>query len=328
MILIGSRALEYYIPLNRKLHDWDFIATEPDLEKFNKTFGKYLVKQTETSVIYDINGDIVEITKALTSTDHHLFYYIEDIKLTPFGYARIPSFQKLYDIKKATAMCIDEPKHKYDLVLMELQDKHKFQRDSDFFKARLAEIQARQAKSNKVMFDFFHKYKDLPEYVRHDRLHTMIADLLDLNIPTYQRITVAETDISEALFNKLSHEQKISLMVEEVLVLNLERYLIPQIVEHGANYRVIDKFYRNNEAESVYKILKYVCLKGLKTEKDYIVNFGKANFFEIEREWIAAKEKIKAKGGLPDSFFMELFELRKKYKNNEVVGLHNDPRKL
>jgi hypothetical protein len=325
MILIGSRALNHYMDLNRPMHDWDFIMDEYELTTFDSLYKHYKVKETNYSIIYDIQGNIVEIRnpKNLDPTDKELLelnqYCGEFYTETPFlCRAVVPKIQFLYDIKKSTKLCIDEPKHSHDLNLIE---KHfDIHLETNFFKRRLAETKERTDKSNKVKYDFFHKYH-IPEYVLHDRLHDMIADLLDMNYPTYKRITVADTDISEELFNKLTHEQKISLMMEESLVLNLERWFIPQMVENGINYRLIDKFYNNNEAMPTYLILKHVCVKGLKGEADYITKFSRLHFFEIEKEWIKAKEKIKSKKGFPTWFFNELFELRKQYKQGNKVGI-------
>ncbi len=329
MILLGSRALEYYFSLNRPLHDWDFLMSQEEIRVFDLVYKPYFVKKTAYSLIYDIKGEIVEIRNPFTldATDKELLNKeFPHKKTTPFGFARVPDIQTLYDVKKSTAFCIDEPKHHYDLNLFD-QKSNIYQLDSntEFFRNRLNETKIRCEKSKKVKYDFFHKLGHLPEYILHDRLHDLYADLLDLNIPTYQRITTAETNISEELFNQLTHQQKISLMVEETLVLNLERWFVPQMVENGINHRLIDMFYNNNEAMPTYQILKHVCITGLKGEADYITNFARANFFEIEKEWILAKQKIRKKHGFPQWFFTELFQLRSKYRNGEKVGFHHKP---
>lgn len=321
MILIGSQALNFYKTLPRKLHDTDLISTQEELEDFNKTWGKYLVKSTDYSFIYDIHGNIFEIRNpnTLDETDKMLLEMEHpNVMATEYGVWDIPSIQTLFDIKLATSSVIKEPKHQYDLDF--ISNNFEVKLLSDFYFKRLKETEERFEKSGKKLHDFFHKYH-IPEYIYHDRLHTMLADLLDLNIPTYQRITIAETDISENLFNNLNHEQKINLMVEESLVLNLERWFIPQMIENGINYKLIDHFYNNNEAMPTYLILKYVNLTGLKGEAKYITNFGKANFFEIEKSWIKAKEKIKSKGGFPSWFFQELFNLREAYKKGVNVDI-------
>lgn len=321
MILIGSRALEYYLPLNRKCHDYDLIMSEQEYNEFKQKYTKYWVKTTSYSHIYDIDGIIIEVRNPLTldPTDNHLLEEPWSLSIkTPIGFAKVPSIQCLYDIKKATAECIDEPKHTYDQLFIERYFPE-VNRNTLFYQLRLKETDRRTKVASKVEYDFFHKYH-LPEYIKHDRLHEIFADLLNISIPTYKRITVAETDISKELFDKLTHEQKISLMVEESLVLNLERWLIPQMIENGINYRLIDKFYNNNEAMPTYLILKHVCVKGLKGEASFITDFSRNNFFEIEQEWCKAKEVIKSKGGFPNSFFDELFKLRKRYLSGEKIG--------
>jgi len=322
MILIGSRALNYYIPLNRVMHDWDLIMSQKSYESFDALFSKFKVKETDYSIIYDIKGEIFEVRnpKTLDDSDQILLNNKCDAISTPVGWINVPSLDVLYDIKVATASHIKEPKHSNDVKLMEEHYPYLKDRCSDFYIQRYNEIEERVKKSNKIKYDFFHKYH-IPEYIYHDRLHDMIADLLDLNIPTYKRITVADTDISEECFSKLTHAQKVSLMMEESLVLNLERWFIPQMIENGINYRLIDKFYNNNEAMPTYLILKHVCLTGLKGEATWITEFSRANFFEIEKEWQSAKIKIKEKGGFPTWFYNELFDIRNRFKKGEKVAL-------
>lgn len=320
MILIGSRALNKYVPLKRKLHDWDILASQEEVDKFDQKYSQFLVKKTADNIIYDIRGAVVEFKNpsTLEPSDVELLNSQHD-RIVDSGLGRvwIPSIQTLYDIKKATANHIHELKHKHDLNCIKEHFPNLIE-DTTLYWLRNNEIKLRIEKSGLVKYEFFHKYH-IPEYILHDRLHDLFANLLELKIPTYQRITVAETDISEELFNNLTHGQKISLMVEEVLVLNLERWFIPQMIENGINYRLVDMFYNNNEAMPTYLILKHVCLKGLKGEKEYITNFTKANFFEIEQEWIKAKQKIRNKYGFPNWLFNEIFDLRKRYRNGEKI---------
>lgn len=322
MVIIGSQALNYYIPLSRKIHDIDFIMSEEELFDWNKEYGKYWVKTTNYSHIYDVEGNIVEIRnpKFLDATDRELLDNSYSFFMIPtmFGPACIPSIQLLYDIKKSTALCIDEPKHKADQRLIETCFEVK--QDTPFFVSRLEETMNRSNTSKKKMYDFFHRYK-IPEYIQHDRLHSLFADLVGLNMPTYARLTIDDTNISEELFNRLTHQQKVSLMAEESLVLAMERWFIPQMIENGINHRLIDMFYNNNEAMPTYHILKHVNITGLKGEAPYIVEFGRQNFFEIEQLWIQYKNQIKEAKGFPQWFFNEIFELRKRKLNNEAVGL-------
>lgn len=320
MVIIGSKALNFYINPERTLHDTDLIMTQDELIAFNNHYNKYWVKTTNYSHVYDIEGDIVEVRNPqyLDATDKMLLNETFQQKTFMYGIAGVPTIQLLYDIKKSTALCIDEPKHKHDVELIEKN--FPVVKNTVFFQKRLEETKLRTDKSKKNMYDFFHKYK-LPEYVLHDRIHDMFADILGLNMPTYKRLTVDDTNISEELFNKLTHEQKVSLMAEESLVLSMERWFIPRMIEDGINYRLIDMWFNNNEAMPPYLILKHVNIKGLKGEAPYIVDFGRKYFFEIEQKWIEYRQKIRDNDGIPVWFLNELFTLRKKYLNKENVAI-------
>ncbi len=325
MLLVGSKALEQYIDLGRVTHDWDIYMSSKEYEGFYLNFGNFLVKETKHSRLFEINGEIFEIKEEsqFTPSDLELYKCFTTKRLeTPIGTVKVPYIQFLYDLKKATANHIHEPKHKYDLELIEkwMPFFTTIRGESQFYKLRDQETKERIQKEKKVKYDFFHKYH-IPEYVVHDDLHVIIADLLDIKIPTYQRITVAETEIAEECFNRLTYDQKISLMVEESLVLALERWFIPQMVEGGINYKLVDMFYNNNEAMPTYQILKHCNITGLKGEAEYITNFSRENFFAIEKSWQEAKTIIKSKNGFPSEFYNQLFGIRTKYKNGEKVAL-------
>lgn len=325
MVLIGSKALEEKIKdIGRITHDYDVLMSKIEWAEFHANYHQYLIKNVKDVYLYEIpNIGIVEVLHefGFTKSDKDLYNFCSFETDLPFGRVSVPEIGTLFDIKKATAEFIDEPKHKYDLDLM--VKNYPFlgiREDTEFYKLRREEIKTRIEKQDKVKYDFFHKYH-IPEYIKHDYLHELIADLIDIKLPTYQRITSAEVDIAESLFNKLTHEQKISLMVEESLVLALERWYIPQMIENGINAKLIDIFYNDNEGLPTYKILKHCCITGLKGEAEYITTFARENFFEIEREWRKAKEIINTKkNGFPQSFYDKLFELRDKYKKGEKVG--------
>lgn len=325
MVVVGSKALETYFPIERIAHDWDLWMDNVEYQSFKQLYSMFFIKEVGNNAIFDFKHTVVEVKIMLNSseTDRIIFYgsnLIGKTMETPWGSAFVPSLQNLHDMKRSTALCIDEPKHHHDLKLMYQKTCYLENNNTILFEMRLKETRDRLAASRKVKFDFFHKYH-IPEYILHDNLHEVIAKLLNISIPTYQRITVAETDIAEELFNKLTHEQKISLMVEESLVLGLERWFIPQMVENGINFRLIDLFDSNSESSPTYLILKHCCITGLKGEAEYITNFSRTNFFEIEKAWQAAKSVIKSKNGFPVDFYNQLFEIRAKYKQGEKVAL-------
>lgn len=321
MILIGSKALQQYIPnLGRIIHDWDLLMHDDEYVQFIEQYLKYLIKAVKNTFLYEIPDlGIVEIShvNGWEPSDWRLLDNGFSFLGTPFGKVCVPNLQILFEMKKATAEFINEPKHNYDLKLIQSLVSKDI---TPFYEMRRNEIKTRIEKENKIKYDFFHKYH-IPEYIRHDYLHEVIADLIDVKLPTYVKITTAETDITEQLFNNLTHEAKVSLMAEESLVLILERWFIPQMIEKGINFKLLDIFFNNNEGLPTYNILKHCCITGLKGEAEYITNFSRANFFEIEKLWVNYKQKIKNKGGFPKEFYDMIFVLRDKYKQGEKVAL-------
>lgn len=334
MLLVGSRALLTYLPLNRVLHDWDIWMSDSEFSEFNTKYKEFMVKSTNKSTLFDINGEIVEIKtpSQFEPTDEEIYHeslWSKNQIETPFGKCRVPSIQLIHDMKAATAEFVSEWKHNYDLKLIEKH--YEIQKESSLYLQRLAETEKRVNASKKNKHSFFHrnqvmeeKIATIPEYIEHDRLHELITNAIgEHKLPTYKRITTADTDIAEELFNNLTYSQKIDLMVEESLVLALERWFIPQMVEKGINAQLIPMFYRNNEASPSYRLLHHTCIKGLKGEAPYITAFARENFNVIEKKWIWAKQRIYLNEGFPQHFYNELFELRERYKKGEKVGLHH-----
>lgn len=323
MVLIGSRALQHYIPnIGRVVHDWDFMVSKKELEKFHSTYSQHLIKTVNGVTLYEIPSiGVVELScvEGWMPSDFLMYEACLELTETFFGKALVPPLNMLYEMKLATAEFIKEPKHEHDVELMEVECVKFGEKYSEFYHMRRAEIKARLEKETKVKYDFFHKYH-IPEYIKHDYLHEVIVDLIGQALPTYIKITTAETDIGEELFNRLTHQEKVSLMAEESLVLALERWFVPQMVENGINFKLLEVFDNNNEGLPTYKILKHCCITGLKGEAEYITNFSRANFFEIEKLWIDYKQKIKEKGGFSSDFYCIIFKLREDYKKGINVA--------
>lgn len=338
MLLVGSKALLAYMPVNRIIHDWDIWMTMEEFNQFLVNNTQFLVKETSHSFVFDIHDEIVEIKteKQFTPNDKKIWEltlfdpYHNSIE-TPWGKCRVPSIDIIYDMKCATALCIDEWKHHFDKAAIERGYPCCIQENSELFKERLVETQIRVKESKKNLHGFFHKnaHKEtkiatIPEYIVHDRLHELISDLTTGTVPTYTRIVTGDYKPSKELFDKLTFMQKVDLMVEESIVLALERWFIPQMVENGINHKLVDRFYSNNEASPTYMLLKHVNIKGLIGEEPYITQFGRDNFAVIEKRWVKMKNDIYGNGGFPRWFFDEIFVLRDKYRNGEKVGIHNN----
>lgn len=319
MLLIGSQALKHYVKLDRILHDWDIMMLREDFENWKtRTQNQWKhIKSVGATHIYEFGNIILEIhtDDGFTKSDIILMENTPKYGLvqSPVGMIHIPALQDLYDLKKSTAVYIDEPKHKSDQKLIE--DTFRLDNDTELYKLRLEETRIRVEKQDKIKYQFFHKYH-IPEYIKHDYLHEVIADGMSLPYPTYKRIINADVEVCQELFDKLTYDEKVSLMVEESLVLALERWMVPQMVERGINYKLIEWFFNDNEGLPTYQLLKHCCITGLKGEAEFITSFARENFFEIEKVWKAAKHQIKNKGGLSVEFYDKLFKVRDSYKLN------------
>lgn len=337
MLLVGSKALQAYMPVDRIIHDWDIWMSRTEFNQFLVKNTQFLVKETASSFVFDIHGEIVEIKteQQFTPNDRKIWeltmFDPHHNKIeTPWGTCRVPSIDIIYDMKCATAACIDEWKHHYDKKKIEEGYPCSIQQNSELFQERLVETKTRVEKSKKNLHGFFHKNSHnetkiatIPEYIAHDRLHELISDLTTGSVPTYTRIVTGDYKPDIELFRKLTFMQKVDLMVEESLVLALERWFIPQMVERGINHKLIDRFFSNNEASPTYMLLKHVNIKGLIGEEPEITEFGRSHFNVIEKRWVVYKQKILSAGGFPKWFFDELFVLREKYNKGEKVGLHH-----
>lgn len=337
MLLVGSRALDFYLPIDRVIHDWDLWMSQDEFNQFLVKYTQFLVKETPSSYVFDIHGEIVEIKNEAQFTpndkriwDESMAHPYKNTLETAWGTCVLPNIQTVYVMKCATALCIDEWKHHYDKKKIEEGYPCSIEENTDLFKERLAETQARVEKSKKNLHSFFHKnsHKEtkiatIPEYIVHDRLHEIISDLTTKTVPTYTRIVTGDYKPDMELYKRLTFEQKVDLMAEESLVLALERWFIPQMVENGINYKLVERFYNNNEASATYMLLKHVNIKGLIGEEPEITQFGRDNFAVIEKRWLEMKEMIRKNGGFPKWFFDEIFVLRDKYRKGEKVGIHH-----
>ena len=162
MLLVGSKALQTYIQLNRVIHDWDIWMMGKEFRQFEEKYKKYQVKETPYCFVYDIRGTIVEVKPEYKFTANDKEIYIQQMYSkneieTPFGKCRVPDLQTIYDMKKATAKCIDEWKHGYDLNLLETKAGKQLIPETKIYLKRLEETQERVKQSKKNKFGFFHK---------------------------------------------------------------------------------------------------------------------------------------------------------------------------
>ncbi len=194
MILIGSSAIKYWYPdFPRKPKDKDYaVASLKGLQSSKEI--EYLVNPVlinyypECSSINSKYHKVLPLNALYTLKMSHMFWDINWNK-------------HLYDIQWLKSKgCKVIPNLFYDLYDY-WNDYHSKNKRSDL----------------KMTADKFFDNALKCEY-DHDWLHTLIKP-----VPTFNKVLIGEVEVSEEKFNKLSYQEKIDLVQEEVYVMAWER---------------------------------------------------------------------------------------------------------
>lgn len=315
MVLVGSTALSAYVDIGRVCNDYDLWVL--DWDQLPESITKHkLVKNTERSRIYLTGSGVVDITKIVDPTDIEIYNRTvssetEHSLWTPVGSFPIPFVEDMMTITLVSAQCYDRAKYKSDYQKIQLKYPTLLVFESPLTLARLAETKARLDSSKGNKEEFFHKY-DLPEHIEHDLLHVWVAEFMGLDRPTYEYFIEDDTTPSKQFFDNLDHSRKVSRFVEESLVLSWERWLVPQLVEHGLMFKPIYRNYfnLNNVNCPPRQLLNHVCIRGLRDEKPFMREFGTAYFTDIEKLYLEVLNDMKVKG-LPKPLLDKVRQIRR-----------------
>ena len=196
-VLIGSAAINYYDPsiLNRKSKDNDYLAME-------------------RSIISELGSDFINGEGILDKYDFK---------------SDIASLDEIYTLKVSHSPWVITPnswqKHLKDIKSLKENGAHIVQELHDIC---YAEWEKRKGKKkvnlNQDKEEFFNG--NVRRIYDHDSIHASVA--FNDN-PMYMRILVdgEEVKTSKQKFFSLTHNEKVQLVREEVMVLSLERDLIP-----------------------------------------------------------------------------------------------------
>jgi len=239
MILIGSKALKYWIPTGRIGVDWDLIATKDELNQLiainDVSFNKSLHNGEKHHLI--INGEKLEIELLTHNSSNELIDVIADNKIIKiFGIeTRVANLPTLMMIKKAH---LNWPiawwKHIKDYHDIKNQNPEVLEIHHKILKLRMKETEARQKKLVKPNLmvsneEFFGKsQRVIGRLYKHDDLHfsTCFYDR-----PLYEKLkydkSLAWCD--QQLFNTLNYLDKVRCVQEEAFAIALERKIIPAL---------------------------------------------------------------------------------------------------
>lgn len=240
LVLIGSQALKAHGLLNREPYDWDFIVLEyPITSAWTRSSGNNRCYSTR-----DANGRI-EITFGKDGNSDSIFYNNVDhsnVVETPYGPATLPTLEELYLLKLAHLVSdYNWYKHVQDMWILQEAIGESFESIilqkpwyNYFFKLRRAETLKRvnhktPRLKNTDSKEFF--TDNVTYHFVHDDVHKVVA--LEKE-PAYKRIlkTEGSVECSKKKFEALPFKHQLACVVEECMVIALERFIIPANLGH------------------------------------------------------------------------------------------------
>lgn len=247
MLLVGSKALNYYTPKEYK--DIDFLATMNEVEHFKEILNpeKIINKEDIITFINISKNDIfdrdniefllIDNSEPLTNYYNLLDNHIFEIK--------VATKEILFSIKKSHIYYpIKFNKHIIDYnILYELcngVDKLK-----DITKSHNKQVEQRLGKLktpklNKSTDEFFAQSEGfIKSYFVHDDIHLMVAHE---ERPIFEKLQENKDSVwcSKDLWNNLTYEQQIQCVLEEAYVISLERLILPFLYDGKRYYSALD----------------------------------------------------------------------------------------
>lgn len=236
MILIGSKAIKFHVPEWRQPLDTDLVGTYEEAEEYQKKHRPkvcYPISSGDSIYMKFANGEITEIEVAWQGSRAEKFINFvmqesDTVCLAP-GKLYVPSLDVLYLLKMSHRHKKDSPWFKKTmddiLALRKLgakirpeHQKYYEQRQRDTYHNTLPKL-------NQSKKDFFSE--DQVPYVHdHDATHWAVKFLAK---PAYMFFKEDESEVavSREMFEALPEEIKLYSVVEEAMVLAIERALTP-----------------------------------------------------------------------------------------------------
>lgn len=246
MFLIGSRALKHHYSNAREPKDYDFIATEKEVDQF---LSRYQYKDTskhykKRRALIDVNGKKISFEFDLVerSPSSKLIYNNSNSKIVEDTLLqldlRIATPETLFFIKKShITFPIHWWKNIYDYHFLwdKLKDKDYPEWNGQILNIRYQEIRNRFNKKeidfNLSNQEFFKKSEEkVKRFVDHDSLHWAIK-FYDEPLFLEAKDDPDRAELSSGAVLEMTDEHKIQMIQEEVMALSLEREIIPALIK-------------------------------------------------------------------------------------------------
>jgi hypothetical protein len=274
MLLTGSRALDHYINRKSEKSDWDFIASEEELNKINLSFcGKDSIKVDNVEFL---NRKALNNNKFVGSCEVFFLQnsFVKD-NVWWFNYS-VCTPEELYIQKRShihRPLKFIKHIHELELIKKECKDIGTWPVNSSLLKERTKLTKDKYGDKvpslNKTNEDFFDD--PVTKYYVHDDLHEVVAYY---DRPLYERLKVdgSMAKCEKDLWNELSHEDKVNCVREEAYVIALERFIIPHLIK-GERHR--------NQYFAFYAALEKICST---LTSGWFRDFAIDNYFEIKND--------------------------------------------
>lgn len=247
-IIIGSSAFRFYFRDFRRPQDIDLYVNSDWENPFSdfKTHGanRLFANNFEIKVIRE---DFFSESDLTILSDKNT-----DTLETEIGHIRVCSLELNCAIKIASSEH-KNPKHKEDLVflnrkldLQKIENKYK-----SFIEQRKQEIFGRRLQK-----DFFNRFK-IVRFLEHDYIHILAARSMYGSKPILEEIVRQETEVSRELFLSLPYKKQLRALLEESVVLALERNILIPSNDLFSNPRIfIYAIHQLNRLAGRYQTVK------------------------------------------------------------------------
>jgi hypothetical protein len=271
ILLTGSRAFDFWKCNKESNSDWDFIASEEEVNKLGLSFdGKDSIRWDNVEFLNReaLNNEAFigsNINSYFSVNNEFLFNYnicsIEELYIQKRSHVwRTQKFSRnIMQLEKLKEECLDLYECIPSLDNPILKDRIKLTKEK--YGHRVPSLY----KSNE---DFFND--NVTKYYVHDDIHKVMAHY---DIPLYEKM---KQDFSLAkcekdMWNQFSYEDKVKCVREECFVIALERFVIPKI--------------ENNESYMPARISFDKALEKVATNltSNWFRDFAIDNFFEIRK---------------------------------------------
>lgn len=202
-LLVGSRAVQYYLDLQRPVKDWDLWQLEP---------------VSNNQIIFGELVDYHQISPQEFGLVNTLDFNSLPIIQTPVGLALVTPLWFNFLLKSSHYSLNKKAKHTKDYLLLNQLTIDKPKNFDSLLLQRFLDTQKKQE-------DFFEE--DVPRFLPHDWVHLQVAQGLGFKLPAFiSLLGLNNYTATKESFNKLPKELQLRCVLEECIVLGLERWLI------------------------------------------------------------------------------------------------------